>query len=216
MKNKKENREERKIFKDRKTIFSAALACAALILAIVFVVSFSGERNDLSIDAGNVGNNTQQGGTQVGEQQPQDPVEPERPTGMIAPIESVSVSVDYEFYHNQTLDNYYHHAGIDFACAAGTSVLAADDGAVESIYTGDVLCGTEIVVKHADGIKTTYRFVDPVESLRVGDKVKKGDVIGVVSEPTGDEYKDGAHLHFEVTENGKNVDPNVHLTLEEK
>ena len=215
MKNKKENREERKIFKDRRTIFSAALACAALILAIVFVVSFSGERNDLSIDAGNVGG-TQQGGSQSGGEQPQDPVETEQPTGMIAPIESVAVSVDYEFYHNQTLDNYYHHAGVDFACAAGTSVMAAEDGTVESIYTGDVLCGTEIVIDHGNGLKTAYRFVDPVESLRVGDKVEKGDVIGAVSEATGDEYKDGAHLHFEVTENGKNVDPNRHVTLDEK
>ncbi len=215
MKNKNENRGNRKIFKDKKTIFSAALACAALILAIVFVVSFSGERNDLSIDAGNVGDGTGQSGVQDGAQ-PERPEQPTEPTGMIVPVENVTVSVDYEFYHNQTLDSYYHHAGVDFACEAGTAVLAAEDGTVESIYTGDVLCGTEIVLNHGNGLKTVYRFVDPVEGLRVGDSVEKGDAIGAVSEATGSEYKDGAHLHFEVTENGKQVDPNAHITLEEK
>ena len=60
------------------------------------------------------------------------------------------------------------------------------------------------------------RFVTEKEGLTVGQTVKKGDVIATVAEPTGNEYKDGAHLHFEVLENGKSVDPTKHLTLEEK
>ena len=46
--------------------------------------------------------------------------------------------------------------------------------------------------------------------------VEKGDVIATVAEPNGKEYKDGAHLHFEVFENGQNIDPSKYLTLEEK
>ena len=41
-------------------------------------------------------------------------------------------------------------------------------------------------------------------------------VIATVAEANGKEYKDGAHLHFEIFENGKNVDPAKYLTLEEK
>jgi len=137
------------------------------------------------------------------------------PEGMILPIEA-AVSVDYGFYHNQTLNSYYEHAGVDFSAAAGTEVFAAEDGVVESIYKEDLLLGTEIVIDHGDGLKTVYRFVSEAEGLKVGDKVEKGDKIATVAEASGNEYKDGAHLHFEVLQNGKSVDPATHLTLEEK
>ena len=50
----------------------------------------------------------------------------------------------------------------------------------------------------------------------MGDKVEKGEVIATVAEATGNEYKDGAHLHFEVRKDGKTVDPAEYLTMEEK
>ena len=43
-----------------------------------------------------------------------------------------------------------------------------------------------------------------------------GDVIATVAEATGEEYKDGAHLHFEILKNGTSVVPTGYLTLEEK
>ena len=138
------------------------------------------------------------------------------PAGMISPVETVTVLNEYGFYHNQTLGAYYEHAGVDFAASAGTQVLAAESGVVESIYKDDLLTGTEIVINHGDGLKTLYRFVTEVDGLKVGDKVEKGDVIACVAEANGNEYKDGSHLHFEVIKNGKSVDPAVYLTLEEK
>jgi murein DD-endopeptidase MepM/ murein hydrolase activator NlpD len=135
---------------------------------------------------------------------------------MITPVEAVSVLNEYGFYHNKTLGAYYEHAGVDFAATAGTSVFAAESGVVESIYKDDLLLGTEIVLDHGDGLKTVYRFVTEAEGLKVGDRVEKGDVIATVAEANGNEYKDGAHLHFEVLKNGKNVDPAEYLTLEEK
>ena len=127
-----------------------------------------------------------------------------------------SVSSEFGFYYNQTLDCYYHHDGVDFLTEAGTAVLAVKSGVVESIYSGDVLKGTEIVLDHGDGLKTVYRFVNAVDGLAVGDKVEQGDTIAVVAEATGNEYKDGAHLHFEILENGKTVDPTAHLDFLEK
>ena len=41
-------------------------------------------------------------------------------------------------------------------------------------------------------------------------------VIATVAEANGEEYKDGAHLHFELLKNGVNIDPATQLTLEEK
>ena len=76
--------------------------------------------------------------------------------------------------------------------------------------------GTEIVVDHGNGLKSVYRFVNEAEGLKTGDEVERGQVIGVVAEANGDEYKEGAHLHFEILQNGTKIDPAIHLTLEEK
>ena len=135
---------------------------------------------------------------------------------MIMPLESVSVVNDFGFYHNKTLNNYYEHKGVDFTAEVGTEVLAADDGVIVTIYRDDVLTGTEITIDHGDGVKTVYRFVDVAEGISVGTDVKKGDVIATVAEATGEEYKDGAHLHFEVIKSGQQVDPATYLTFEEK
>ena len=42
------------------------------------------------------------------------------------------------------------------------------------------------------------------------------EVVPLLVTHNGNEYKDGAHLHFEIAVDGKNVDPAVYLTLEEK
>lgn len=138
------------------------------------------------------------------------------PEGMVMPMESVSLINDYGFYHNTTLNCYYEHSGLDFAAEVGANVCAVDAGTVERIYKDDLLLGTEIVIDHGDGLKSVYRFVTEVEGLKAGDKVAKGQVIATVAEANGNEYKDGAHLHFEIIKEGKIVDPTAYLTMEEK
>ena len=138
------------------------------------------------------------------------------PEGMMMPVGTVSIVNDYGFYHNKTLNNYYEHTGVDFSAEVGAEVLAVQDGVIESIYRDDILTGTEITVDHGDGVKTTYRFVTAREDLTVGAEVKRGECIATIAEATGEEYKDGAHLHFEVKKEGATVDPAVYLTFEEK
>ena len=41
-------------------------------------------------------------------------------------------------------------------------------------------------------------------------------LLAAVAEANGNEYRDGAHLHFEIMKNGVSEDPAIHLTLEEK
>ena len=134
----------------------------------------------------------------------------------IAPVASVDIINDYTFYYNKTLDCYHYHTGLDFAAEAGTEIVACLDGTVESIAVGDILDGTKIVLAHAKGIKTTYYFIDVAEGLSVGDAIERGDVIGTIAEPVGSEYKEGAHLHFEVTKDGELADPNDYLDIAEK
>ena len=138
------------------------------------------------------------------------------PEGFVMPVSNVAVSNEYGFYYNQTLNNYYEHEGIDFTAEVGEKVYAVEDGTIESVYTSDVLSGTEIIIDHGNGVKSLYRFVTASENLKAGMSVKKGDVIATVAEANGNEYKDGAHLHFEVLKGNKNVDPAEYLTLAEK
>lgn len=203
--------------KNRKLYLYAALACATVLLAVVIVVTsvvLAGRKSKLSMEV-----DTPPVTVVPNPEQPDDegnaPVV-DIPEGFVSPVALVSVLNDYGFYHNATLNHYYEHKGVDFTAAVGDEVYAVDDGIIESVYTSDVLVGTQIVVDHGNGLKTVYEFVTAKEGLKAGDSVKKGDVIATVAEATGKEYKDGAHLHFEVLENGKTVDPAGYLTLEEK
>lgn len=132
---------------------------------------------------------------------------------LIAPVKDVVVSQAHVFWHNQTLDIYRLHEGMDFKCAAGTEVLAAVDGTVTAVYKADRLYGAVIEIEHADGVKTVYKFVEPDENLKAGATVNRGDVIGKVAAATGTENADGDHLHFEVYKNSKIQDPDVYLKL---
>lgn len=221
----KEKKNWKKWFKgERRFYLLTAIGCALALTAIIVVaVAISGDKtNEPQVDSGNNGDNVvvippkddeqQVGGNENEDQQPV--VKPDE--GMVSPVANMNVVNDYGFYHNTTLNWFYEHTGIDFLADAGTDVMAVDAGTVESIYKDDILSGTEIVIAHDDGLKTVYRFVTEVEGLKVGDSVEKGEVIATIAEASGNEYKDGAHLHFEVHKEGVNVDPNVYLTLEEK
>ncbi|MBQ8322862.1 MAG: M23 family metallopeptidase [Clostridia bacterium] len=220
----KAKKPRKKLSGEKRFYLITALGCAAALIAIVAVaIAVSGndpvDGNQASgggasiesplpsdsSDTGASGDNGD-GGEQVGGST----------DGMVMPLETVTVLNDYGFYHNITLNSYYEHKGVDFTCEAGTNVRAVDAGTIESIYKDDILLGTEITIDHGDGLKSVYRFVSEAEGLTVGQTVNKGDVIATVAEANGNEYKDGAHLHFEITKDSTHVDPAVYLTLEEK
>lgn len=212
---KNEKGKKKRMNGEKKFYLFTAISCAAVLLAIIMVavlVTNSGANEQTGLKPGSSSESSSDGSEDSSGEEPVITL----PEGMIAPVEAATVGNDYGFYHSQTLGWYGMHEGVDFTAAAGTEVLAADDGVVESVYKDDLLLGTEIVISHGDGLKTVYRFVTETDGLTVGKTVKKGDVIATVAEPTGNEYKDGAHLHFEVMENGKVVDPAKYLTLDEK
>lgn len=221
MNEKKENENKKKKSRlngEKKFYLFTAIGCAAVLVAILVVAIVVSGGNKVDAPAANLGSST----VDTPADNPQEPDDEKNepvvtvPEGMVSPLETVSILNDYGFYHNKTLNTYYEHAGIDFSAAAGTQVMAVESGTIESIYKDDILLGTEIVVDHGDGLKTVYRFVTEAEGLKVGDKVEKGEVIATVAEANGNEYKDGAHLHFEMMQDGKTIDPAIQLPLEEK
>jgi murein DD-endopeptidase MepM/ murein hydrolase activator NlpD len=100
----------------------------------------------------------------------------------------------------------FHH-GIDMAAVKGTIVKAARAGTVveASFQTG---YGNTVVVQHSDALKTRYAHLHTIR-VCMGQKIKQGSIVGTVGE-TGfirKKGKDGSHLHFEVYEKGKRVNP---------
>ena len=221
-----------KLTKEKKILFTS-LGCVAVgiaLLGTVIGVSLKDKGGDgneqlenppASEDVSGGTEDENQGDQTVGGDTPSDGTQDDNqpattPEGFVLPIETAVATNGFGFYYNQTLNNYYEHEGLDFSAEVGANVVAVDDGVVESVYVSDVLSGTEITIDHGNGLKTVYRFVTPADGLNAGDSVSKGQVIATVAEANGSEYKDGAHLHFEVLENGKNVDPVDYLSLEEK
>jgi murein DD-endopeptidase MepM/ murein hydrolase activator NlpD len=229
--NEQNNKEEKKkvkvkrfskLSKEKKKYLVMATSCMATLVIIVvlsLLISVGGKPNNelKNSSIGKLPNSSIVDSSGGGnESSGKDEPVVNTPDGMTMPVEAVTVGSEYGFYYNKTLNVYHEHTGLDFSAVAGTDVLAVEDGKIESIYKDDLLLGTEIVVNHGDGLKSVYRFVNEVDGLKVGDVVEKGEVIATVAEATGEEYKEGAHLHFEILKNGQNVDPTSYLTLEEK
>lgn len=153
--------------------------------------------------------------------EPTTPSEPNEPTVTVVvfdlPVQGTIIKeyVAASVVYNQTLNLYTGHKAIDFGAEEGANVYACYDGKVDSI-TESKLDGITITVDHGNGLKSHYNSIEVDESITVGSEVKKGDVLGYVSTNNRTEYKDGAHLHFTVTENGEKINPEKYLLIEEK
>jgi murein DD-endopeptidase MepM/ murein hydrolase activator NlpD len=94
------------------------------------------------------------------------------------------------------------HKGVDLAASAGTPIVAAADGKVVGAgWHGGY--GEQVEIAHAAGLETTYGHMSRI-AARIGQVVRKGEVIGWVGS-TG--LSTGPHVHFEVTRNGRPVNP---------
>lgn len=102
----------------------------------------------------------------------------------------------------------FHH-GIDIATHYGNPVLATADGVV-IMTQSDKIGGKTIKIKHMFGYTTIYCHLSKY-LVKVGQKVKRGETIGLVGN-TGKAR--GPHVHYEVHLNGKEKNPYYYL-LEE-
>jgi len=94
------------------------------------------------------------------------------------------------------------HKGIDIPANAGANIYAANAGTVVTA-TYHYSYGNYVIIDHGGGQATLYAHCSKI-LVKVGDKVKQGDVIAKVG-TTG--YSSGNHLHFEVRINGVAVNP---------
>ncbi len=113
-----------------------------------------------------------------------------------------------------TMDDYRVHSGIDIACSSGTPVLAAADGQVCEVFY-DPMMGVTVGVSHAGGAVTRCKGLseDSMNLVKVGDEVKRGQVIGASGETALIESAEEAHVHFELLIDGEHADPGDYMTL---
>jgi murein DD-endopeptidase MepM/ murein hydrolase activator NlpD len=144
--------------------------------------------------------------------------------GLLLPIDGAEIPTAPELLPNSARDyRAGWHEGIDFAADRGTPVRAAAAGTVVRVdrdfvdwdatamnaalesaialgYTPeealDRIRGRQVWIEHRRQVVTRYAHLDAVADLRVGESVRRGQVIGAVGSSGFEEG--GPHLHFEV------------------
>ena len=112
--------------------------------------------------------------------------------------------------YNATTRDWRLHDAVDIACSGG-EVLACMAGTVTEVYEDDLL-GTTVVIAHDGGYETRYSNLTEKPTVKVGDQVSAGAVIGAVGNTAMTELSDQPHLHFQVLEEGKPIDPTAFLS----
>ena len=99
------------------------------------------------------------------------------------------------------------HSGMDIAADKGKPVVSPASGTV--IESGDFFFSGNIVyIHHGRGLITLFAHLDRID-VKVGDRVEKGQLIGLVGE-TG--RVTGPHLHWSVGLNGTWVNPELFIS----
>lgn len=202
---------EQKTKSKKRVVYYLLLAVCVLVLAVatVLTVYFVTRGNDIVVD--NPPDDIAKPGDDDNKPSVTPPSDDDKPTGgeatkYVSPVNAAYTAEYNTVYANETLGWYYRHCALDFAAAQGTKVCAMSAGKVQEVSLSQET-GNYIVIDHGNGLLSCYRFVEPKEGLKAGDSVEAGAEIGTVAASYGSEAKDGEHLHFEVQQNGKYVDP---------
>jgi len=123
---------------------------------------------------------------------------------MKTPLDVAVLTSSYGKRKHPVLGYTRMHKGSDFRAPTGTPIMAAGDGIIEmSARNGSF--GNYVRIRHNGTYKTAYAHLSRYgKGIRKGKRVKQGQIIGY-SGATG--RVTGAHLHYEVFVNGKQVNP---------
>lgn len=129
-------------------------------------------------------------------------------TSYILPVEGEIIGSHSggELVKYEALNEWRTHDGIDIKAEAGTEIKASAEGKIKSVAK-DPLWGTVVEIEHEKGVTTIYSGLAEEVSVKIGDEVKAGDIIGALGETNLAEIDKDSHLHFAIKENGKFIDP---------
>jgi murein DD-endopeptidase MepM/ murein hydrolase activator NlpD len=118
------------------------------------------------------------------------------------PLRAYRLTSSYGVRANPVTGNISVHRGLDLAAPEGTEVFSAADGTV--IETGeDAVYGKYVMISHRDRWTSLYGHLQRIETILQA-QVRSGTLIGRVGS-TG--QSTGPHLHFELRQDGRAVDP---------
>ena len=125
--------------------------------------------------------------------------------GFAYPVRYAGVSSPFGNRFHPVLKRYILHTGVDLV-AKYVPLRAAKSGVVT--FAGNMSgYGKIIIIRHDNGYETRYAHLSVI-STNVGEHVNQGDLIG----KTGNSGRTtGAHLHFEVRQNGVPKNPMKYL-----
>ena len=124
------------------------------------------------------------------------------PASLTAPVYSI------------TMEDYRTHNGVDLAASVGDSVFSCADGVVKKIWD-DPMMGKSVSIDHGAGVESVYKNLaaELAEGISIGTAVTGGQAIGCVGESALIECEEESHLHFELTVDGKLVDPAEYIKM---
>ena len=122
----------------------------------------------------------------------------------------VENNINYDFFYaplrgtvSQSFNLSKGHLGVDIVAEEDSPIKSCLEGTV--IYTAWTSTDGEVViVQHKNNFITVYKHCSSVLKS-VGDKVQTADPIAIIGN-TG-KHTSGPHLHFEIWQNGKVLDP---------
>ncbi len=123
---------------------------------------------------------------------------------MRTPIDGARLTSRYGKRRHPVLGYTRMHRGVDFGARKGTPIMAAGDGViVKAGWNGSY--GKYIRIRHNNSYSTAYAHMSALaKGMKRGRRVRQGQVIGYVGR-TG--RVTGAHLHYEVMKNNRQVNP---------
>ena len=102
-----------------------------------------------------------------------------------------------------------YHTGLDISNALDTPIQATADG--EVVEAGWMeRYGWGVRIRHTEEKETLYAHLNRT-NVGVGQMVSRGDILGFMGRSGN---ATGIHLHYEVRQNGKPVNPQPYLRLQ--
>lgn len=120
----------------------------------------------------------------------------------IVPIKGKSaLAVEDPFADNEQARSF----GLVFSTLGGAVIIATGDGVIEDVQQIEADEGYNcfVMIDHGNGYKSFYRFLGDV-SVKKGDSLMREDVVGI--------QKEDGFVSYEISENGKFVDPAVYIS----
>ena len=131
------------------------------------------------------------------------------------PYLNEEVTINKQFYdYNKTQEEqenaiiyyentYMQNSGISYKHKETFEVTAILDGTVIEVTNNEIL-GNTIKIRHENDLVSTYQSLSEIK-VKIDDKITRGQIIGTSG--TSKLYNTDSNLHFELSYQGKNVNP---------